>query len=174
MYFLFVFVFYFFAKHSDTITRTKWIQKNGVSNVASFEQHYELSKFKNRNSKRLQRLSIKILLILQGKIILQRGKWNNIIIWTIMSTLIFNLKLCWWVFTVTFTLTWSSNLQLALEYQLSVVVWYLKINIVENLTPFQYTFLLYINKVDHQLNWNYHQTVVILGCRRSGHQTIIL
>ena len=55
-------------------------------------------------------------------------------------------------YTVTFTLTWSSNLQLALEYQLSMVVWYLKINIVENLTQFQYTFLPYSNNVDHQFN----------------------
>ena len=48
------------------------MQKNGVSTVASFEQNYELSKFKKRNSKRLPTLSIKNI-ILQGKIILQRG-----------------------------------------------------------------------------------------------------
>ena len=47
-------------------------------------------------------------------------------------------------FTVIDNLTWSSNLQLALEYQLSMVVWYLKINIVENLTQLQYTFLHYL------------------------------
>lgn len=55
-------------------------------------------------------------------------------------------------YTVTFTLTWSSNPQLALEYQLLMVVWYLKINIVENLTQFHYTFLPYSNNIDHQLN----------------------